>query len=108
MKSRRDEIVATAFPRADIVADDLDEDGKIDLWLGGNFYALKPQVGRHDASRGIFLKGTSGRSFIVQPPVRSGIYVEGEVRDVAIIRSNHKRRMVVARNNAKVLVFQKK
>src|SRR5260221_6270596 len=106
MKSRRDEIVATAFPRADIVADDLDEDGKIDLWLGGNFYALKPQVGRHDASRGIFLKGTSGRSVIVQPPVRSGNYVEEEMQVVAIIRSKDNRRLVSAGNNAKGLVFQ--
>jgi len=101
-------IEAQVSPVFGIVADDLDGDGKIDLWLGGNFYALKPQVGRHDASRGVFLKGTSGRSFIVQPPARSGIYVEGEVRDAVIIQSNHKRRMVVARNNAKVLVFQKK
>jgi hypothetical protein len=25
--------------------------------VGGNFYALKPQVGRHNASKGVFLKG---------------------------------------------------
>ncbi len=101
-------IAAQVSPVFGIVADDLDEDGKMDIWLGGNFYALKPQVGRHDASRGLFLKGTSGRSFTPQPNQRSGLYVEGEVRDAAIIRSNQNKRMIVARNNAKVLVFQKR
>jgi hypothetical protein len=38
-------------------ADDLDGDGNPNIWLGGNFYSLKPQVGRHNASRRVFLKG---------------------------------------------------
>ena len=43
---------AQLSPVFGIVADDLDEDRKTDIWLGGNFYALKPQVGRHNASKG--------------------------------------------------------
>ncbi|MGI8636694.1 MAG: FG-GAP-like repeat-containing protein, partial [Segetibacter sp.] len=38
-------IEAQISPVFGIVADDLDGDGKMDIWLGGNFYALKPQVG---------------------------------------------------------------
>jgi len=101
-------IEAQVSPVFGIVADDLDGDGKIDLWLGGNFYALKPQVGRHDASRGVFLKSDAGRSFRPQSAPGSGLYVEGEVRDAAIILSRVGKRMIVARNNAKVLVFQKR
>lgn len=91
-----------------IVADDFDEDGKIDIWLGGNFYALKPQVGRHDASRGVYLKGNGERSFVYEPTSESGIFVEGEVRDVAIFSSKNSKRIIVARNNNKVLIFRKK
>jgi hypothetical protein len=95
---------AQVSPVFGIVADDLDGDGATDLWLGGNFYALKPQVGRHDASRGVFLKGMPGRSFVSQFP---GLYVEGEVRDATVIPFRGTKRIMVARNNDKVLVFQK-
>ena len=99
---------AQVSPVFGIVADDLDEDGKLDIWLGGNFYALKPQVGRHDASRGVYLKGNSERSFVFEPINQSGIFVQGEVRDAAVIQSNLSKRIVVGRNNNKVLIFQRR
>ena len=101
-------VEAQVSPVFGIVADDLDGDGNTDIWLGGNFYALKPQVGRYDASRGVFLKGSLNKSFTYQPHQRSGLYVEGEVRDAAIIRSGQSKRIIVARNNDKVLLFQKR
>ena len=98
-------IEAQVSPVFGIIADDLDGDGKKDIWLGGNFYALKPQVGRHDASRGVYLKGGAAKSFIHQP--NSGLYVEGEVRDAVTINSRQSKRIFIARNNSKVLVFQR-
>jgi hypothetical protein len=99
---------AQVSPVFGIVADDLDEDGKIDIWLGGNFYAVKPQVGRLNASKGVFLKGIGGKSFAYLSPRQSGIHVEGEVRDAGILTVKGSKHLVVARNNAKVLVFKKK
>ena len=99
---------AQISPVFGIVADDLDGDGNTDIWLGGNFYSLKPQVGRHDASRGVFLKGGRNRSFTYQQQPHDGLYVNGEVRDAAIIHSLQAKRIIVARNNNKVLVFQKR
>ena len=69
------------------IADDLDGDGNPDIWLGGNFYPLKPQIGRIDASKGVLLKGNGKRSFIYEPQPHDGLYVKGEVRDAAIIGS---------------------
>ncbi len=89
-----------------IVADDLDNDGKTDIWLGGNFYGLKPQVGRHNASKGVYLKGDGGKQFTYISPLKTGISIEGEVRDVAIIQSNGSKDLIIARNNAKVLLFK--
>lgn len=99
-------IEAQVSPVFGIVAEDFDGDGNKDIWLGGNFYAMKPQVGRHDASRGVLLKGASKESFIFQP--HSGMYVEGEVRDAALLHFGKITRVIVARNNDKVLVFQRK
>jgi enediyne biosynthesis protein E4 len=101
-------VEAQVSPVFGIIADDLNGDGNKDIWLGGNFYALKPQVGRHDASRGVLLKSGSNKSFIYKPQQHDGLYVEGEVRDAAIIHSGKSKRILVARNNDKVLLFQKK
>jgi len=99
---------AQLSPVFGIVADDMDEDGKMDIWLGGNFYALKPQVGRHNASKGVYLKGNGNKSFTYISPTESGINVEGEVRDAGLIQINGSKHVVVGRNNARVLLFEKR
>jgi hypothetical protein len=99
---------AQVSPVFGIFADDLDGDGNTDIWLGGNFYSLKPQVGRHDASHGVFLKGGPDRSFSYQQQPHDGLYVKGEVRDASIIHSRQSKRIIVARNNDKLLLFQKR
>ncbi len=99
---------AQVSPVFGIVADDIDGDGKKDIWLGGNFYALKPQVGRQNASKGVYLKGNGGKSFTYISPSESGIKVEGEVRDAGIIQIKGSKHLIVGRNNASVLLFEKK
>jgi hypothetical protein len=97
---------AQVSPVFAIITDDLDEDGKTDIWLGGNFYALKPQVGRHNSSRGVLLKGINGK-FINVPQSQNSLYVRGEVRDATIIKSKNIRRILVARNNERLQVFER-
>lgn len=90
-----------------ICLEDLDGDGIRDIWLGGNFYNLKPQAGRHDASRGVFLKGNGDRKFSYIPPAQAGIFVKGEVRDVKLVRAGRRQLLLIARNNQTVLAFEK-
>jgi hypothetical protein len=101
-------VEAQISPVFGIVAGDIEENGKMDIWLGGNFYSLKPQVGRNDASRGILLRGDGKRSFTYVPQQQDELYVKGEVRDAALIKSKQSERLFVARNNDKVLVFRKR
>ena len=101
-------VEAQMSPVFGIVADDIDEDGKMDIWLGGNFYALKPQGGRQNASRGVYLKGNGNKSFSYVSPGESGIKVEGEVRDAGIIPINGSKHLIVGRNNASVLLFERR
>ena len=99
---------AQLSPVYGIVTGDIDGDDKTDIWLGGNFYSLKPQVGRQNASNGVFLKGNGGKSFRYISPRQSGITVEGEVRDAAVVEANKLKCLLVARNNASVLIFSKR
>jgi len=96
---------AQLSPVYGIIADDLDGDSITDIWLGGNFYSLKPQVGRHDAGKGVFLKGGPNKTYTYQSPYRSGLIVEGEVRDAALIWYKNAYRIFIARNNSSLLVF---
>ncbi|MBL7698786.1 MAG: VCBS repeat-containing protein [Chitinophagaceae bacterium] len=97
-------VEAQLSPVFGIVVDDLDGDSKKDIWLGGNFYALKPQAGRHNASKGVLLKNINDKSFSFVAPSQAGIITTGEVRDAVMIN----KMLLVARNNDKVLMFRKK
>lgn len=89
-----------------ILIDDLDADGRADLWLGGNMHGLKPEVGRLDASRGVFLKGMPDRTFRYVDPEKTGLRITGQVRDVTTIQSRTKRKtLLIARNNDSAEIF---
>lgn len=98
---------AQVSPAMALCAEDLDGDGKRDIWLGGNFYALKPQVGHLSANHGVFLKGNGQGDFDFIPPRQIGIYIEGEVRDVQWIAGpNGKYTLLISRNNEEMAAFQ--
>jgi len=97
---------AQVSPVFTIVAEDLDGDGMCDLWLGGNFYGLKPEVGYNNSSKGIFLQGNTD-GFKYRSPAETGIKVSGELRDACTFVCPDGLRLVVARNNKGVLVFER-
>lgn len=90
-----------------IMVDDFNGDGIKDIFLGGNFYGLKPEVGRLDASYGVTFAGTQVRTFNYIEPVNSGLFVKGEVRDIKEINTKNGKIMIVARNNDELLLFKK-
>lgn len=92
---------AQVAPVFAIVAEDFDKDGIKDIWLGGNFYGLKPQLGRHDASRGVLLKGDKDRKYSYLSPYESGVIVNGQVRDALWLNND----LILSRNNETVKVF---
>lgn len=80
----------------------MDGDKVIDIFLGGNFYKLKPEIGRHDGFNGGYFKGLGKGKYSFISAKNSGINVLGEVRDATIIDKN----LLIARNNNSVLVFE--
>jgi len=93
-------------PMFGICAGDYDGDGNIDVLMGGNFYKVKPEVGRYDASFGVFLKGDGKGKFVSIKPKDSGFFVDGEVRDIQEIALGASRYIMVARNNDTPVVFK--
>lgn len=97
--------VAQVSPVFGVAVNDFDKNGVQDIWLGGNFYGLKPEVGRHNSSRGVYLKGLGNNKFEYMQPHEIGIYVDGEVRDATLIDVNGKEILMIARNNNSILCF---
>ena len=82
-----------------ICVKDIDRDGFEDIILGGNLYGVKPEVGRYDASHGAFLKGTGNGNFVSIPSRETGLFLDGQIRDIKIIQIKGREILMVARNN---------
>ena len=87
-----------------ILTYDFDGDGKPDLLLGGNFYESKPEVGIYAASYGCYLKGQGNGNFDYVPLDKSGLAIEGAVRDMILIRQKNNLLMLTGRNNASIQI----
>jgi enediyne biosynthesis protein E4 len=92
-------------PVFSILVTDINKDGIKDLFLGGNFYGLKPEIGRYDASYGVTLLGNSKRWFDYLAPANSGLFIKGEVRDISQINTKNGKVIIVARNNDALQLF---
>jgi hypothetical protein len=89
-----------------IICDDMDNDGYKDLLLAGNEYQAEVNTGRYDASYGCFLRGSSNKSFIPVPQVKSGFILNGDVKDLSLIQLSNGNKMVLAAvNNDSLRVF---
>lgn len=93
-------------PMFGIEVGDFDKDGLVDLVTGGNFYKVKPEVGRYDATYGLFLKGDGKGKFRAIPAQESGIHVEGEIRDIISLKTGNDSVLIFSRNNDAVKVYR--
>jgi hypothetical protein len=97
---------AQVSPVFGIDARDLDGDGKLDLLLGGNLYGVKPEAGRYDASFGTVLQGDGKGGFSEMSPAKSGLKVDGEIREIITLKGRENDIIVIGRNNASVITLK--
>ena len=91
-----------------VLVDNLNDDSKPDVLLGGNFYPINIQMGRNDASYGLLQVGGDKLKLESVPPLRSGFSVKGEIRALRKIRGANGSGLYLAiRNNDTVVVFGK-
>ncbi|NNL17042.1 MAG: VCBS repeat-containing protein [Flavobacteriaceae bacterium] len=84
-----------------IAAKDFDNDGDPDIILGGNLYGAKPEVGRYDASYGVYLENLGDMNFKFHNNGK-GFVVKGQIRDLKI----NDNKIIVARNNDSLAIFK--
>ncbi len=93
-------------PIFSILVTDINNDGIKDLFLGGNFYGVKPEIGRYDANYGVSFLGNANHGFDYLPTAKSGLFVLGEVRDASTINTKDGKMIIVARNNDALQLFK--
>jgi hypothetical protein len=90
-----------------ISCDDVNGDGNLDLVMGGNFFEVKPQFSRQDASYGHVLLGDGKLGFDWVNYSESGFFVREEIRELnSFVDKNGRKYMVAAINNGEPRVFQ--
>jgi len=91
-------------------AADFDNDGTMDALAGGNFHDVKPSLGgRYDAGYGLYLRGNGNGNFESTGLMNSGFVIDGEIREIDLLRSSGDRVLIpVARNNDSLLLFERK
>jgi hypothetical protein len=99
-------VEAQFSPMFGIATGDFDGDGNEDILMGGNLYRVKPEVGRYDASYGVFLSGDGKGNFATIKNKDSGFFVDGELRDIKKIKIGNSECVLVARNNGAPLIFK--
>ncbi|RLD27119.1 MAG: hypothetical protein DRI75_10290 [Bacteroidetes bacterium] len=84
-----------------IATDDFDNDGDQDIVLGGNLYNVKPEVGRYDATFGVYLENDGKMNFKTYKNGK-GFTLNGEIRDFVI----NNKKLIVARNSDSLAIFK--
>ena len=100
--------MAQTSPIFTILTGDFDKDDNMDIFAGGNFFEIKPDIGRLDGNTACFLHGDGKGSFSFVPSLQSGLQIKGQVRDAAIISVNNAKFILLARNNDAIIFLQVK
>ena len=87
---------------------DINQDGHDDILLAGNFYDVKPEMGRFDASDGITLIGNGNGEFSYLPNIESGFCVKGQTRHLKKIGGKSENYLLAVRNNDRPILFKLK
>lgn len=92
----------------DVIINDTDEDGNLDIVVAGNLYGSEVETPRNDASFGLLLTGLGNGEFKAISPMESGINIRGEVRNIQKIKTvNDDSLYIIARNNMPLLILKK-
>ncbi|MEO5563306.1 MAG: FG-GAP-like repeat-containing protein, partial [Chitinophagaceae bacterium] len=98
--------VAQWSPIFSFLTADFNRDGTTDILSAGNFYGVLPYEGRYDANCGTILLNENTKGFRALNTLETGFAVEGEVRDIKLIRTIEGKRIIaVARNNESLKFF---
>ncbi len=93
-------------PIFDFHISDLNQDGKHDLYINGNFSGVRPFFGNYDANYGTILINTDSLDFHSEPIINNGTIIKGEVRDGESIKlANGETGLILSQNDGELIIL---
>ncbi len=92
-------------PIEDMLLDDIDNDGWMDVLLVGNDETAESTYGKQDAMTGMVLKNKKGR-FVPISSNQSGFYVPNQSNSIVKLKTANEKLIMVSQYNGEVLVFK--
>ena len=91
--------LAQMAPIFGMIADDINNDGNLDLIMSGNDFGNEVANGRYDAMNGLVLLGDGKGNFIPQSLMQGGIYIPGNAKALVKLKGNNNHYLVAASQN---------
>ncbi len=85
---------------------DINNDGKTDLFLGGNMFNFPPQFGRLDASFGHLLVNNGKGGFNYLENRVSGLTIKGETKDIKEINTKKGKQFLITQNDSVPVLYR--
>lgn len=84
---------------------DVDQDGDMDVIIGGNESMVRVRIGKSDANLGVLLVNDGKGKFTYVPQGKSGLNLSGDVRQLLFISSAGKTHLIVGETGLPVRSF---
>ena len=82
-----------------ILVQDFDHDSNLDVVVAGNLYGSEIETPRNDAGIGLYLKGDGKGNFEPVRAYESGLFIEGDTKDLATINIGGNEYIIAAKND---------
>ncbi|HVZ55956.1 MAG TPA: VCBS repeat-containing protein [Chitinophagaceae bacterium] len=92
-------VMAQLSPVYGMIAEDVNQDGNLDVVLCGNDYGTEVTDGRYDAMNGLVLLGDGKGQFTPLSILQSGFFVPGDAKAMVSLRGANSRLLVAASQN---------
>jgi len=97
---------AQAAPIYAFYSGDFNNDGHNDILMGGNLYKVQPVYGGpYDASYGWLLEEGDNGNFSVLNPSQSGLFIDGQIRNILAVKDKNANPTIVIGINDKSPMF---
>jgi enediyne biosynthesis protein E4 len=91
----------------DMIIDDFNKDGNLDILAAGNLFNMEVVTPRNDGSIGVYMEGDGEGSFKIKQAVETGFFAPNDVKSLALINLKTRDKLVlVGNNNTKLQIFR--